>query len=147
MKAALRSLLAVIGALLLSGCAVLGITTKVEVIHERVTLESGVEYEDIIVGEGRAAELGQTVVIDYVGHLASGAQFDSSIERGIPVTLVLGEAPLSGWNEAIPGMMAGGSRWMRLPAEQAYGSAGVPGLIPPDEPLVFEIDLIEILPE
>ena len=128
----------------LSSCAFLGMTTKVEVVHDRVTTESGVEYEDIIVGEGPAAELGQSVTLDYAGYLASGTQFDSSIERGNPIQITLGAAPLAGWNEAIPGMMVGGSRWMKLPPEQAYGEAGVPGLIPENEPLVFEVNLLEI---
>jgi FKBP-type peptidyl-prolyl cis-trans isomerase len=126
------------------GCAFLGWTRKVEVIHPRVTTESGVEYEDIIVGEGPTAEVEQSLLLDYTGYLADGSLFDSSIDRGIPISITLGSAPLEGWNEGLLGMRAGGRRWMSLPAALAYGAEGVPGLIPENEPLVFEIALIAI---
>ena len=134
--------------LLSSGCSVFGLERTVEVVHERVVTEGGVEYEDIIVGEGPIAELGQMIVVEYTGYLADGSEFDSSSDRGVMLDFTLGEAPLPGWDEGIPGMRVGGSRRMRIPPELAYGEQGIPGLVPENEPLVFEIDLVEIeLPE
>jgi FKBP-type peptidyl-prolyl cis-trans isomerase len=121
-------------------------TRPVDVDHLRVETESGVEYEDIIVGEGPAVAEGEAIVIDYVGFLDDGTQFDSSVDRGVPIEIVFGEAPIAGWNEGIDGMQAGGKRRMQLPPELAYGEAGIPGLVPENATLTFEIDLLEIKP-
>ncbi len=137
-------LLVLLFCLSLPGCALFGITTKVKVNHQLVTLESGVEYKEILLGEGPAVEIGQTITIDYVGYLSDGSIFDSSVQRGVPHELKLGEAPLAGWNEGILGMQAGGSRHVSLPPELAYGEMGIDGLIPPNETLVFEIALLQI---
>jgi len=128
----------------LSSCSLLGWTTPVDVYHELVILENGVEYQEIIVGEGPGVELEQLVTVDYTGYLSDGNVFDSSIERGYPIEFVLGAAPLAGWNDGILGMQTGGRRHISLPPELAYGEAGVPGLVPADEPLVFEIELLQI---
>ncbi len=122
----------------------LGLSRTVVVDHPRITTSSGVTYEDLIVGQGRAVETGDEIVIDYVGTLAEGTQFDSSIDRGQPYAFVLGEAPLAGWNEGLLGMRAGGKRRVGLPPERAYGAAGIPGLVPPGASLTFEIDLLSI---
>ncbi len=122
----------------------LGLTRPVEVEHERVVTEEGVEYEDLIVGEGPTAEPGQIVRIDYEGFLSNGSEFDSSYERGNPIDFTLGEAPLPGWDIGMAGMQAGGRRRMHLPPALAYGKRGVPGLVPENEPLVFEVELLAI---
>lgn len=128
----------------LSGCALFGMTTKVKVEHQMVTLDNGVQFRDTLLGEGPAVEVGQAISIDYVGFLEDGSIFDSSRQRGVPIDFVLGEAPLAGWNDGILGMQAGGQRHISLPPELAYGEAGVEGLIPPNETLVFDISLISI---
>ncbi|MFT7485476.1 MAG: peptidylprolyl isomerase [Candidatus Paceibacteria bacterium] len=130
--------------LALPGCALLGITTKVKVAHELVSLDNGAHYREVLVGEGPAVTTGQTITIDYVGFLADGSIFDSSIQRGVPIDLTLGMAPLAGWNTGILGMRVGGQRNLCLPPELAYGEAGIEGLIPPNETLVFEISLLSI---
>lgn len=126
------------------GCALFGITNKVEVEHVLVELESGVRLRDTLPGEGPPVELGQEITLDYTGYLSDGSVFDSSVDRGLPVVFVLGEAPLAGWNDGILGMRAGGRRHVAIPAALAYGSEGVEGLIPPNEELVFEFELLEI---
>jgi FKBP-type peptidyl-prolyl cis-trans isomerase len=139
-----KSLLLATALLPLGGCALFGITSKVDVQHELTVLESGVKYREILPGEGPPVELGQEVTVDYTGFLSDGSVFDSSIDRGFPIEFVLGEAPIAGWNEGILGMQAGGRRHVSIPPELAYGAAGVEGLIPPDEVLVFEFELLEI---
>jgi len=142
MKASL--LLIALCCLPLSGCALFGHTTKVKVEHPLITLESGLQYQELMLGQGPPAERGQTVTVDYVGFLSDGTVFDSSRKRGVPMNFELGAAPLVGWNEGILGMQAGGERRLSLPPELAYGSAGVEGIIPPDETLVFDISLLKI---
>jgi len=126
------------------GCALFGITEPLEVEHGLQVLECGIEIRDTLLGEGAPAEEGQELVLDYSGFLSNGSQFDSSLDRGIPIRMVLGEAPLKGWDLALVGMRAGGLRYVRIPPELAYGEAGVEGMIPPNETLVFEFELHEI---
>jgi peptidylprolyl isomerase len=137
-------LLLALALLPLGGCALFGLTNKVEVEHVLVELESGVKIRDTFSGQGPPVELGQKVTLDYTGYLSDGSIFDSSISRGLPITLVVGEAPLAGWNGGILGMRAGGHRHVWIPPELAYGAEGIEGLIPPDESLVFEFELLEI---
>lgn len=139
----LRGVLVLLLILPLGGCALFR-RPMVEVERPRVELEGGVEFEDVVVGVGRPAELSDEVTLDYSGWLEDGTPFDSSVQRGVPITFVLAEAPLAGWRDAIPGMRAGGKRRLLLPPGRAYGALGVPGLVPPDSALVFLIELWSI---
>jgi peptidylprolyl isomerase len=116
----------------------------VEIDRQRVTHPSGVEFEDIIKGMGRAARKGRSVTLEYTAWLEDGTRFDSSLDRGRPLTFILGAAPLSGWDIGIPGMREGGERRLFVPSERAYGEAGLPGLVPPGTPLEFLIELLEV---
>jgi FKBP-type peptidyl-prolyl cis-trans isomerase FkpA len=117
---------------------------KVPVEHPLVILDNGVEFREVLPGQGPEAQAGDEISIDYVGYLSDGTQFDSSIERGVPIQFTLGEAPLTGWNSGLLGMRTGGRRRLALPSPLAYGEAGIEGLIPCNETLVFEIDLLRI---
>ncbi|MDP6539033.1 MAG: FKBP-type peptidyl-prolyl cis-trans isomerase [Planctomycetota bacterium] len=130
---------------LLAGCS--SFSRPVEVQRRRVAHPSGVEFEDVVEGVGNAARKGRTVTVDYTAWLDDGTRFDSSLDRGRPVTFVLGEAPVAGWNLGIPGMREGGERRLFVPSEEAYGPGGLPGLVPPDTALVFSIALIEVSPK
>jgi len=127
---------------LFSSCALF--SRPVEVDHPHIEHPSGVEYEDLVLGVGRTARRGREITVDYVAYLEDGARFDSSFDRGVPLTFVLGEAPLAGWDKGIPGMREGGRRRLFLPPRLAYGRGGVPGLVPPDAALVFDIDLLDV---
>ena len=130
-------------ALPLPGCALFR-RPAVDVEHLRVELESGVEYVDEMEGVGRPATPEDEVTLDYTGWLEDGTPFDSSVDRGVPVTFVIDEAPLEGWRQGLPGMKAGGVRRLWLPPEAAYGEEGVPGLVPPWTGLVFVVELLAI---
>lgn len=100
--------------------------------------------EDLTVGTGPAAALGQTLTVHYVGTLADGIQFDSSRDRDEPFTFILGDPRLiQGWNDGIVGMRQGGVRKITIPSELGYGNRTV-GPIPPNSTLLFEIELLEI---
>lgn len=101
--------------------------------------------EDVVVGEGQVAEAGDTVSVHYVGTLLDGTKFDSSRDRGTPFSFELGSGMvIEGWDVGVAGMKEGGTRVLTIPADMAYGQRGVPGAIPPNAPLKFEVELMEV---
>ena len=102
--------------------------------------------EDIVVGKGRAAKEGDRVTVHYVGvNFSTGDQFDASWDRGEPATFQLAQGSLiPGWVEGMKGMKVGGRRKLIIPPELGYGEQGSPPAIPPNETLVFVIDLKKI---
>lgn len=104
---------------------------------------SGLRYVDLVAGQGPTASANSTVTVDYVGRFVDGTRFDSSFDRGQPVTVPLNDV-IEGWKDGIAGMQPGGKRKLIVPAAMGYGQAGVPGLVPPDAILVFEVDLRRI---
>jgi FKBP-type peptidyl-prolyl cis-trans isomerase len=110
------------------------------------TTASGVEYVDLVAGHGQAATgPGQFLTVHYTGWLTDGTVFDSSRERGEPYGFPLGVGlVIPGWDEGLLGMRVGGLRRLTIPSRLAYGSKGMPGVIPPDATLVFEVELLEI---
>lgn len=101
--------------------------------------------EDIKVGKGKAAKSGDTVRVHYTGTLMDGTKFDSSRDRDEPFEFRLGQGRvIKGWDEGVVGMKEGGRRKLTIPSDMAYGKRGSPPKIPPDAPLKFDIELIEI---
>lgn len=108
---------------------------------------------DTQVGTGSEAVAGKVVVVHYTGWLfdanstdKKGRKFDSSRDRGTPFSFPLGAGKvIRGWDEGVAGMRVGGRRTLVIPADMAYGSRGAGGgLIPPDAPLVFDVELLEV---
>lgn len=100
--------------------------------------------DDITVGEGAAVEVGDTVLVHYVGTLQNGQEFDNSRRRGDAFEFTVGAGQvIKGWDEGLVGMQVGGQRILVIPPEKAYGDRGV-GPIPGGATLVFAIDLLEI---
>ncbi len=99
--------------------------------------------KDLIVGTGAEAKTGQTVTMNYVGvNYKSGKEFDSSWKRNEPFTFTLGQKKvIAGWEKGIPGMKVGGRRELVIPPALGYGATGS-GSIPPNETLVFVVDLL-----
>jgi peptidylprolyl isomerase len=98
---------------------------------------------DLEEGSGAAAKAGDEVTVQYAGvNYKSGKEFDASWDRGEPFTFALGSGMvIPGWEEGIEGMKVGGRRELIIPPELGYGSAGSPPAIPPNETLVFVVDL------
>jgi FKBP-type peptidyl-prolyl cis-trans isomerase len=113
---------------------------------EIITTASGLQYQDLVVGEGAEAEAGQIVWVHYTGYLSNGTEFDSSYSRGTPFDFPLGTGRvIKGWDEGVAGMKIGGKRVLIIPPDLGYGDAGAGGgLIPGDATLIFEVELIEI---
>lgn len=93
----------------------------------------------------RMAQIGDTVDVDYTGKLADGTVFDSSIPRGKPFSFTLGQGQvIAGWEQGILGMTVGEKKTLVIPPELAYGAGGVPGAIPPNATLTFDVELVAI---
>lgn len=108
---------------------------------------------DSLVGTGSEAVAGKVVVVHYTGWLydanatdKKGRKFDSSRDRGTPFSFPLGAGRvIRGWDEGVAGMRVGGRRTLLIPADMAYGSRGAGGgLIPPNAPLLFDVELLEV---
>lgn len=138
---ALRLTAAVLAAPALAGCGLLR-PQPVEVPRIEVRTGQGVRYLDLLEGVGRPIVTGDLVRIEYTALLADGTRVDSTRDRGRPMEVRLGEAPIAGWNEGLVGMRTNGVRRIEVPAALAYGERGVPGLVPPNADMVFEIELL-----
>lgn len=99
--------------------------------------------KDLEVGTGPAAKAGDEVTAHYVGvGYDSKEEFDASWDRGEPITFPLGAgAVIPGWDQGIEGMKVGGRRELVIPPSLAYGPAGSPPVIGPNETLIFVVDL------
>ncbi len=112
---------------------------------EVVTTDTGLQYEDVECGDGEEAAPGMLVTVHYTGTLENGKKFDSSRDRGQPFQFALGAGQvIAGWDEGIQGMRVGGKRRLTIPPDLAYGPAGAPPAIGPDETLIFIVDLVEV---
>lgn len=109
-----------------------------------VTTESGLQYEVISQGSGPIPGPTDVVRVHYHGTLVDGRVFDSSLERGEPVEFPVNQV-IPGWVEALQ-LMPVGSKWnLYLPGDLAYGPSGAGGDIGPNEVLIFEVELIDIV--
>jgi peptidylprolyl isomerase len=120
--------------------------TKVDE-KDYITASSGLKYYDIQVGTGVTPTVGQTVVVNYVGWLEDGTQFDSSYDRGEPFSFALGMGNvITGWDLGVASMKVGGIRQLVIPSALGYGDSGAGSTIPPGATLIFEVELVEIKP-
>jgi FKBP-type peptidyl-prolyl cis-trans isomerase FklB len=112
---------------------------------EITTTESGLQYEVLTSGKGGANPAATSKVLThYHGTLIDGTLFDSSVERGEPISFKLNQV-IPGWTEALQ-LMSEGDKWrLYIPYNLAYGERGAGGVIPGYATLIFDVELIEIL--
>lgn len=108
------------------------------------TTASGLQYEVMQEGTGASPTAQDQVKVNYKGTLIDGTVFDSSYDRGEPVTFRLNSV-IPGWTEGLQLMKVGGKYKLFIPAELAYGDRGAGDKIGPDATLVFEIELLDIV--
>lgn len=116
---------------------------------EMVTLPSGLQYKDVVVGSGPGVPTGYQVVVNYVAMTPELRVFDSSLEKGAPYDIRIGAgAVIPGLDEGIKSMKVGGIRRLYIPGELAFpkGLASAPGRprVPPSSPVVFDVQLLYI---
>lgn len=107
------------------------------------TTASGLQYKVLQEGSGNSPVATDKVKVHYTGKLLDGTVFDSSVERGEPISFALNQV-IPGWTEGVQLMKTGAKYEFTIPSELAYGAQGAPGAIPPNSVLIFYVELIDI---
>ncbi|MBA2779783.1 FKBP-type peptidyl-prolyl cis-trans isomerase [Billgrantia kenyensis] len=111
--------------------------------EEVTTTDSGLQYEVLESGDGESPGPSHHVEVHYEGTLVDGTVFDSSLERGQPLSFRVDQV-IEGWQEALQ-MMSVGDTWMLyIPPELGYGAQGQ-GPIGPNETLIFRVELLDVM--
>jgi peptidylprolyl isomerase len=114
------------------------------VLGDTVVLSSGLRFIEGQPGSGGTAESCRMVAVHYTGSLLDGTQFDSSRDRGQPLSLVPGLGTvILGFEQGVLGMRVGGTRRIIIPPNLAYGAFPPPG-IPENATLIFDLELMAV---
>ena len=119
---------------------------KHTIMGKEFKTESGLIYKITQEGIGKRAVAGDKVEVHYTGKLKNDSIFDSSLFRGQPFSFKLGEGQvIKGWDEGIALLNVGDKATFTIPPQLAYGSQGAGGVIGPNETLIFEVELLNII--
>ena len=108
------------------------------------TTYSGLKYEVLRAGTGARPSSYNQVKVHYHGYLPDGTVFDSSVQRGQPATFGLNQV-IAGWREGIPLMQEGAKYRFTVPPHLAYGQRGMPPKIGPNQTLMFDVELFQVV--
>ena len=108
--------------------------------------------KDLVEGDGRTAIPLTSALVFYTGWVYDpckadhkGAEFDTNVGKRVPFGFRIGAGKvIKGWDEGLPGMKEGGKRLMIIPSAYGYGATEIPGKIPANSALVFEVDLVQL---
>lgn len=104
---------------------------------------TGLWHVDLVAGTGASPKPTDRVKVHYTGWLVSGKKFDSSLDRGEPISFPLNRV-IKGWTEGVGSMKVGGKRLLVIPSPLGYGARGSGSSIPPNATLIFEVELLGI---
>lgn len=107
------------------------------------TTESGLQYETLVIGTGAKPTASDAVTVHYKGTLLNGKQFDSSYDRGEPISFPL-SGVIPGWTEGLQLMPVGSKFRFYIPSKLGYGENGAGSSIPPYSTLIFDVELLKI---
>ena len=107
------------------------------------TTASGLQYKQLVAGNGAKPTTKDRVKVHYHGTLIDGTVFDSSYERGEPIVFPV-TGVIAGWVEGLQLMNVGSKYELTIPANLAYGAQGSGPVIGPDATLVFQVELLGI---
>ncbi|MDB6132986.1 MAG: peptidylprolyl isomerase FKBP-type [Verrucomicrobiales bacterium] len=107
------------------------------------TTASGLQYQVIKEGTGAKPKATDKVKVHYHGTLLNGTVFDSSVDKGEPISFPL-DGVIKGWTEGVQLMPVGSKYKFFIPSELAYGSRGAGNDIGPNATLIFEVELLDI---
>lgn len=126
-------------------CIFLNSNKEEDILANQNENKEMVKIEIITEGTGEVSKAGDVLTVHYVGTLENGNKFDSSIDRGAPFSFTLGVGQvIQGWEEGMSGMKVGEKRKLTISPEKGYGERGVPGVIPSNATLIFEVELLGI---
>jgi len=111
-----------------------------------ISIGNGPLAENSILGTSQADSKIKWYTVHYTGYLAKdGTKFDSSVDRGTPITFPYGvQKVIPGWDTGFEGMHVGGKRRLFVPYQLAYGANGRPPVIPAKADLIFDVELVGI---
>lgn len=118
-------------------------------LNKKEPMSNDVNNQPVDAPAGEAAKAGDIVAMNYTGRLEDGTVFDSNVDPKFghvePFVFPLGAGRvIPGWDKGIVGMKIGEKKTLTIAPEDAYGSSGVPGVIPPNATLIFEVELLAI---
>ncbi len=117
----------------------------IEISKDATETSSGLLYFILSEGSGDTPKVGSNVSVHYSGFLLDGTKFDSSYDRGQPITFPIGQGRvIPGWDEGIALLKVGSKAKFIIPSDLAYGERGAGGVIPPNATLIFEVELVDI---
>lgn len=129
---------------LMYSCSVLN--KKSTMVGKEFKTESGLIYKIIHEGTGNRAKSGDNVVVHYTGKHTNDSIFDSSVQRNQPFKFKLGVGQvIQGWDEGVALLNVGDKAIFTIPSDLAYGENGAGGVIEPNETLIFEVELLDIV--
>jgi peptidylprolyl isomerase len=115
-------------------------------VEGKLVTQYTMRYIEVEAGTGKLAEAGMMLTVHYTGWLYDGTQFDSSREKGQPITFEQGKRKvIPGWDAGFEGMRVGGKRRFLIPYQLAYGEKGR-NKIPPKADLIFDVELMDVEP-
>ncbi len=109
-----------------------------------ITTASGLQYKVLTEGDGPVPAASDQVTVHYQGTLIDGTEFDSSYQRGEPITMSI-NGFIAGWIEALQLMKQGSKYRLFIPPELAYGEGGAGPLIQPNSTLIFDVELLNVI--
>lgn len=118
-------------------------------INKKTTMDTNPNSNGGELSQSEAAQAGDVVAMNYTGRLEDGTVFDSNVDPKFqhvePFIFNLGQGQvIPGWDKGIVGMKAGEKKTLTIAPEDAYGANGVPGVIPPNATLIFDVELLAI---
>ncbi len=110
------------------------------------TTDSGLQFIDLETKSGDLPDVSQNITVDYTGTFEDGTVFgDTRTQERDPFSFSLGQGQvIAGWDEGLATLTAGSRRQLIIPANLAYGTNGIPGVIPPNSTLIFDVELLNI---
>lgn len=108
-----------------------------------ITTASGLQYKELVAGDGAKPSKSDRVKVHYKGTLIDGTVFDSSYDRGEPIVFPV-TGVIAGWVEGLQLMSVGSKFELAIPSDLAYGERGSGPVIGADATLVFEVELLDI---
>ncbi len=134
----------VVGFFFVFGQTLVSLFTGTKTQANQMVQTPQLEKNDVLMGSGELAQVGDRVVVHYTGKFTNGEVFDSSLTRNEPFQFILGSAQvISGWNQGIVGMREGGKRTLIVPPSLGYGMSDY-GPIPGGSTLIFDVELLKV---